>query len=44
MEGTGSNVDYVKLITVSLHLNIQVPGHYPYSTNVILTLMLCLRK
>ena len=31
MEGTWGNEDYlyVKLITFSLHLNIQVPGYYP---------------
>ena len=29
MEGTESNANYVKLITFSLHLNVQVPGYYP---------------
>ena len=32
MEGTRGNADYlnVKLIRFSMHLNIPVPGHYPY--------------
>ena len=29
MEGRGGNANYVKLITFSLHFNIQVPGYYP---------------
>ena len=37
MEGTGGNADYayVTLITLSLHLNVQISGHYPYQCHLV---------